>query len=177
MSTIKIAELQDPSEKFDFELAGKKYHLLPHDDMMDLIAFIESKRVVLMDKYKSLMKTAVNLRDETNEQKAIANFAKHQDEIIAQRKESEADLKQMYIDFFDTAFLDESGNQAEVGEKLAKTVGTTTALLAWINKIEALVQMQDDTINSNVDELTHSAFNAAGEVLAGDDDEQPEDAQ
>lgn len=170
MSTIKIAEFTDPSDDFDFELKGKKYHLLPHDDMMDLMTYIETKRIALMDKYKSLIKTANYLSGEKNVDKAVTNFVKHKDDIVKERKALDVDLKQLFIDFFDTALLDEDGQADDAGKILSKTVVTSTALGAWYDRITALVKQQDDKINDNVSHLTDGAFQAAGAVL-GDQDE------
>lgn len=177
MSTIKLTDFGDPSNDIDFDISGKKLFLKSHDTLMDLIVYTENKRLALLSKYDKLLKTIDNIGSESNTSKLLTNFSKHSEEIEQDRKNADTDMRSLFIDFFDSVFLNQNGDEVEAGKLIAKTVVTTTALSTFFEKIVTLVKQQDVNIQSKMDKATGDAFKAAGIALVGDNHEANEDTE
>ncbi|KRO28467.1 hypothetical protein [Lactiplantibacillus fabifermentans] len=170
MATIKLTDFKDPSNDVNFEIGGKQLYLKSHDDLMVLLRFADSKRMEILGKYKTLIRTYSKVEKEQNVQRLLDDYNKHSKDIESEMNHSEQDLQKLYQYVFDRIFVDELGQDVEAGDLVATTLVSVTAITAFFDKIVDLINLQDKKIAKQIAGATGAAFKAAGALLDGDED-------
>ncbi|MDY8105908.1 BRO1 domain-containing protein [Pediococcus pentosaceus] len=166
MTVINLDTIKQPVAK-QVQFDGKKYNLVPDDDLDDLIEQMEAEQARVLGDHREIVKTsdkADKLQNASSE-KMLDFYNKHAKILLQEQKSIATEMQAAYVDFFDSALLDEDNEECEAGKLLAKFWDNRTVMLAtFYNKISAMRQQEQAESEKQFNDLTQEALGKADKV-------------
>lgn len=165
MTVINLDQIKQPVAK-QVQFGGNKYNLLPDDDLDDLIEQMEAEQARVLGDHREIVKTSdTDKLQNASSEKMLDFYNKHAKALLQEQKSIAAEMQAAYVDFFDSALLDEDNEECEAGKLLSKFWDNRTVMLAtFYNKISAMRQQEQAESEKQFNDLTQEALGKADKV-------------
>jgi len=166
MTVINLDTIKQPVAK-QVQFDGVIYNLIPDQDLDDLIEQMRNEVARILGNHKELVKTSdkVDKMANATSSQMIDFYNKHAESTLNASKAVTNEMQSVYIDFFNSALLDENNEECEAGKTLNDFFGDQPNMLAtFYNKIVEMHEAEQSNTDKQFSELTDEALGKADQV-------------